>query len=112
MDDKIINKILKDIDKFIHPNVKKLLEKSGITNNDLIKLYFEKNSTNIDLKENYVDMSSDLYFIHGIHEIIKIQTLKNFKNQTYAYCFTYDEGFSLIKMMTHTQMKGIVKLIN
>ena len=103
--DKVLATIENDFEKFLHPNILKIFEEEKLNANDIRDLYFKKGMSFEEIREKYVDLFGDLFFDFGIHKIIHLLT-KNNSAPVYVYHFTYDEGFSIVKTMINSNMKG------
>ena len=110
MPDEILATIKDDFEKFLHPNIIKMLEKENLSANDIWNFYFKKSMSFEDIKEKYVDMTGDLSFTYGIQKVMNALVKKN-SQPIYAYELNCDEGFSIIKVITNSNMKGIKKCL-
>lgn len=91
---------------YLNPWILELLENSNQTIEDLKRMYF--NGENISKKnvEKLIDLVGDMYVVQGVHEVIKTQVEHN-SAPTYFYQFTYDEGYSIMKLMcSEKDVKG------
>ena len=83
-----------------------MLEEENLNINDIWNLYFKKGMTFEDMKEKYIDIIGDLYFVHGIHKVINLLSKMN-TAPVYVYKFTNNNNFSMMKTMTNKNSKGI-----
>ena len=108
MEDEVLATIEDDFEKFLHPNIIKMLEEENLSANDIWNFYFKKGMSFEDIKEKYVDMIGDLSFIYGIQKVIDALVKMNSK-PNYVYELECDDNFSIIKTVLNSDMKGIQK---
>ncbi|XP_036141336.1 esterase FE4-like [Monomorium pharaonis] len=103
-----IKKINSDFKSAILPNILSILPKISITPEDLRSLYFGDKILSEETMENYVDFLSDEFFNRGIMEVVDMQTkLKDNKNATYLYQFSYESENSPIRKIFQINFPGV-----
>ncbi|OAD58669.1 Esterase E4 [Eufriesea mexicana] len=73
------------------------LQKDGISPSDVKRLYFGDKLICKKTLQEYVDYISDMMFLQGIYEVVKVQ-MENNCQSTYLYKFTYDATESLMRI--------------
>ncbi|KAJ8687537.1 hypothetical protein QAD02_023331 [Eretmocerus hayati] len=95
----------KNFEEHLNPVTRKMIERNKITPNEFRAIYFKSDSITEQDSEEYVDFSSDVHFIEGIHRTVKYQVKHN-SAPTYFYRFSYDKGFSLTKASVSSTLHG------
>ena len=91
--------------ELLNPYVCKWLRKENITPEDLRALYFGDGPICSERALAYADFSSDIQFICGIHEVLKVQSSKK-QTQTYVYKFCHDPGTSFLRTVMNIEASG------
>lgn len=86
-----------------------MISKYGLSTENLRRIYFKRSAVTRSNIDKLVDLLGDLYFVEGIHRVLKIQAEKSWA-PTYFYEFTYDKKQSFMKIYFHTRMSGKSKL--
>ncbi|XP_036141334.1 esterase E4 [Monomorium pharaonis] len=103
-----IKKINSDFKSAIPPNILSILPKISVTPEDLRSLYFGDKILSEETMENYADFLSDEYWNRGIMEVVDIQAkLKDNKNATYLYQFSYKSENSPIRKIYQITCPGV-----
>ncbi|XP_058799383.1 esterase B1-like [Phymastichus coffea] len=93
--------------KVLHPNTINTMHQSYSLDLEKVKkIYYTNNSITHDNLESLVDMLGELYFIEGIHRVIRAQVVNDYAEKTYFYKFIYDRQTSLFKMSSGRNMRG------
>lgn len=93
------------VETIIPKEIEMLFKAKGKTVFDLIQIYFGDDSIKKRNKDKYVELMSDMHFVHGIHDTIEVQIL-NQRHPTYFYIFSYDHGFSMLKTLMDVNEPG------
>ncbi|KAL7302333.1 hypothetical protein TKK_0004996 [Trichogramma kaykai] len=92
--------------QFLHPYVLELWrDKYNGTSDSIKRLYFGNKRITRRNKGKIIDLHGDLYFVEGIHSVVRTQVEKS-NNSTYLYRYGYDRGFSVMKTLTRTRELG------
>lgn len=84
-----------------------MLKKYNLNADELKRLYFKNGTVTADNLEISSDIMGDLFFNVGIHKVVKTQ-VKRSSAPTYFYQFSYDQGYSFIKLLHNIpDQKGI-----
>ncbi|NP_001165958.1 carboxylesterase clade A, member 3 [Nasonia vitripennis] len=84
----------------------KVLNKYQVTPQQAKRLYYKSKNISVDNLESFVDSMSDLLFVEGIHEFVKVQVEES-TSPTYLYQLSYDSESSFIKFGTAAQISGV-----
>lgn len=104
----ILEKVNTDFEVAVHPEILKSLKKDGISVTDVKRIYFGDQLLSENTMQNYADFLSDMMFLQGIHDVLKVLREKD-AQITYLYKFTYDTGDSLLKQTLNITLPGINK---
>lgn len=94
-----------EFEKFVHPNIKKLLEKYNLEVDDVRRLYFNDDDITEENIENLVNFFGDMHFVEGTDKVLKIQLEKS-GSSTFLYQYSFDKVLSTFKKMAQTNLKG------
>lgn len=83
----------------------KILNKYQLTPQQARRLYYKSEKISADKPEAFVDLMSDLLFVEGIHEFVKVQ-VEHSSSSTYFYQLSYDSDSSLVKFGEAAQISG------
>ncbi|XP_058799348.1 neuroligin-1-like [Phymastichus coffea] len=104
---KLLDKFNNETDKVLHPNAVEVIKKlNNLTPENLKRIYFNDEKITAENLEKMVDLIGDLYFVEGIHRILKKQ-VESSCAPTYFYQLTYDRGPSIMKRLLNTTMSGV-----
>ncbi|XP_076168705.1 juvenile hormone esterase [Ptiloglossa arizonensis] len=101
----ILEKVNTDFEVAVHPEILKSLKKDGISVTDVKRIYFGDQLLSENTMQNYADFLSDMMFLQGIHDVLKVLREKD-AQITYLYKFTYDTGDSLLKQTLNITLPG------
>ncbi|XP_033219238.1 esterase FE4-like isoform X2 [Belonocnema kinseyi] len=104
MQEKIYQVLDLNFADYLPPTFRKWLIEKNLTPEDLRSFYFGDAPINSESAIAYADFTSDVQFVCGIHEVVKLQGSKN-KN-TYLYKFSYDPGPSFMKKVVNVDKPG------
>ncbi|XP_076647596.1 juvenile hormone esterase isoform X2 [Halictus rubicundus] len=93
-----------EFERALHPEMEETLEMDEVSPDQLKRLYFGNETINMESQESYACYFSDLMFIRGIHDTVKLQAEKNLP--TYFYRFTFDPEISITKRRLGITAKG------
>lgn len=99
------SKIDKNFEMLLYPETLEAMKKDGITPNDVRRIYFGNEPITEKSVQQHADLISDVFFVRGIFDVLKIQQEKNLQ-PTYFYQFTYDSPDSLAKTAFSNPMSG------
>ncbi|XP_058799389.1 carboxylesterase 5A-like [Phymastichus coffea] len=94
-----------EFDKLLHPNSKRILRWYDLSSEHLKHNYLKNDVITEENVDKLIDLLGDLYFVEGIHRVIKIQVEKNLA-PIYYYQFSYDSGPSFRRLLYNNFMKG------
>ncbi|XP_023317064.1 uncharacterized protein LOC106658523 [Trichogramma pretiosum] len=95
-----------NFEQWVHPYTIDLFKKTyNLTAEEVKFKYYGNEEISADNREKLIDLVGDIYFMEGIHRVVKTQVQKSVL-PTYLYKFSYDKGFSPIKKLTRTHMSG------
>ena len=95
-----------DFERHLHPHIRDLMRLTyNISADELRQLYFGDERITRENKEKLVDLLGDVYFVEGIHRVVKARVEKS-PSQTYLYRYAYDRGFSFMKTLSRSRVKG------
>ncbi|XP_058799349.1 uncharacterized protein LOC131668894 [Phymastichus coffea] len=95
----------REFSKLLHPDVRDMVSRYGLTTENLKHIYFKNSPITRSNVDKLVDLLGDLYFVEGIHRVVKTQAATSL-TPTYFYEFTYDKKQSFMKIYFHTHMSG------
>ncbi|XP_078047071.1 esterase FE4 isoform X2 [Augochlora pura] len=93
-----------DFGRAMHPEMEDTMRLDNVSCEDLRRLYFGDKPIDMSTRDDYALFMSDMMFIRGIYDVIKIQAEKNLP--TYFYKFTFDPKMSLAKQMFGVESRG------
>lgn len=86
-------------------NATKVLNKYQVTPGQAKRLYYKSEKISVDKLEPFVDSMSDLLFVEGIHEFVKVQVEQS-SSPTYFYQLSYDSESSFVKFGAAARISG------
>lgn len=103
-----LKKALQSLDSnfgaIVHPEIEESMQTDGITPEQLRRLYFADKAINFNSRVEFAAYLTDMMFLKGIIDTVKIQTEMNLP--AYYYKFTYEPEISLTKQRLGIDAQG------
>lgn len=86
-------------------NGQDILKRYQLNSKQLRRFYFKSEVASMENLDKFVELTSDLYFIEGIHKLARIQSERS-SASTYLYVFSYDSLNSISKSIMNDIPSG------